>query len=439
MLQVWISMCTLVLTLGLDQAYIREYHSSQEKAQLLINTLVPPVFVSSIILALVLTSPGAMSKALFGIESNTLSALIACCTLAALLSRFLTLVLRMQERGLEFSLSQLTQKLLLLILIGSCLFFKSSGNFIYLVSSFTISYLVATIYSAISVSPELSKCLSKKPQAKEIQKLFIFGAPLIVGGAAFLGLTSADRIFLRHYSTFDELGVYSISLSFASIAVIFQSIFTTIWSPLVYKWASGENKLSGITYITDTLQAIVAIIFSLTALLSWILTYFLPKNYEQAQFLIITCMAFPLFYTLSEATAVGMGISRKTVHSMVATLISLALNMLCNYLLVPPLGATGAGISTAISFWAFLILRTELSIRVWRPIPRMRLYSISTICLCTAIAFSLYGPQHRILFTTLWCLILLLSLFLLIKSLPNTLGVLRTQPTKLGTNHATYE
>ncbi|WP_435607644.1 lipopolysaccharide biosynthesis protein [Pseudomonas knackmussii] len=425
MYQVWLSMCLLILTLGLDQAYVREYHNTEDKAQLLINSSSPSLVFTICIVLLGLAVPETISAALFGIKSTTLSIMVACCTLATVFSRFITLVLRLQERGLDFSLSQISQKSLLLIFILALISFKPADKFTLLVAAFSISYIAATLYSAIAIRSDIAKSLVKRPQPGEIKKLLTFSAPLIVGGFAFWGLTSTDRLFLRNYSSFNELGTYSIALSFASIAVIFQTIFTTVWAPLAYKWANDENSLSKIPHIIDTLQAVISTIFSVTALLSWLLTYLLPKTYEQAQFIIITCMALPLFYTLSEATAVGIGISRKTTYSMLATLAALLVNIICNYLLVPQLGAIGAGISTAISFWVFLVLRTELSIRVWRTIPRLKLYLLSFTCLCSAISFSIYGARHKELFFILWLSILFLSLLLLIKSLPNTIKAIR--------------
>ncbi|MBL4630818.1 MAG: polysaccharide biosynthesis C-terminal domain-containing protein [Paraglaciecola sp.] len=97
---------------------------------------------------------------------------------------------------------------------------------------------------------------------------------------------------------------------------------------------------------------------------------------------------------------------------MLASCIAFAVNILGNYILVPTLGSKGAAISTAVSFWIFLVLRTEFASRVWRPLPRVWLYFSSLSCLCGAVGFSLYGSQFPTFFTILWLMIIFLVIFL---------------------------
>jgi len=95
---------------------------------------------------------------------------------------------------------------------------------------------------------------------------------------------------------------------------------------------------------------------------------------------------------------------------MAASFLAAAANVAGNYLLVPRLGAGGAAISTAVSFLLFLVVRTEFSCRVWRPVPRVRLYLATTAVTALAVAFVLYGERHRGLFLLMWAGLGLLSL-----------------------------
>ncbi|MFX6555802.1 lipopolysaccharide biosynthesis protein, partial [Acinetobacter baumannii] len=58
-----------------------------------------------------------ISKWLYGIASIYLSLLSLICFIVALVARFLSLILRMQERALAFSMSQLLPKILFLIFV----------------------------------------------------------------------------------------------------------------------------------------------------------------------------------------------------------------------------------------------------------------------------------------------------------------------------------
>ncbi len=69
---------------------------------------------------------------------------------------------------------------------------------------------------------------------------------------------------------------------------------------------------------------------------------------------------------LSETTAVGIAIARKTKFAMLASIVAMLVNLVANYFLVPLYGAGGAAISTAIAFWCFYVVRTALAKMVWR-------------------------------------------------------------------------
>jgi len=45
-------------------------------------------------------------------------------------------------------------------------------------------------------------------------------------------------------ASFEELGVYSVAISFAAAAVILQSIFSNVWAPTVSKWAGNSVALA---------------------------------------------------------------------------------------------------------------------------------------------------------------------------------------------------
>ena len=73
-----------------------------------------------------------------------------------------------------------------------------------------------------------------------------YGLPLAFGNLAYWGLTSIDRFVLKNISGLDELGIYSMAVSFGAVALIFQSVFSTIWAPLVFKWVEEKTNLDKI-------------------------------------------------------------------------------------------------------------------------------------------------------------------------------------------------
>ncbi|MEL4386695.1 lipopolysaccharide biosynthesis protein [Shewanella xiamenensis] len=394
LLHVTLSFATLFFTLGLDQGYVREFHESKNKPLLLKTAALPGLIILLIVLAVCLAFGPWLAELVFSLESVSISWLLALALLASLLSRFLSLVLRMNERGFAFSMSQLLPKAFVLIIILAYLFFDIAKTFEYLLLANVLAIVFACLIFAWNTHSEWRLSINQRIDFQQLGQLLHFGLPLIVGGVAFWGLTSLDRILLSRWSSYNELAVYSISVSFAAIATIFQSVFSTVWAPTVYKWASKDEGHDKVIMVSRYVLLLVILLFSAAGLLSWVVPYLLPAEYVQVQWILVACLAYPLFYTLSETTVVGIGIARKSAYAMFACMLALLVNVICNYFLIPIYGASGAASSTALAFWAFLVFRTEFSIRVWKPLPRTSLYSFTLLSIVGAVSGAL--EQERL-------------------------------------------
>src|SRR5690554_4003778 len=119
MLQVTLSFSVLLFSLGLDQSYVREFHEVENKPALLKRAMLPGLMLLSVTVLVLLAFGGLLAGWLFEVPQLHLSVLVALALITSYISRFLSLVLRMNERGLAFSMSQLLPKLLLLAIIGS--------------------------------------------------------------------------------------------------------------------------------------------------------------------------------------------------------------------------------------------------------------------------------------------------------------------------------
>ncbi|WP_447835131.1 lipopolysaccharide biosynthesis protein [Aeromonas salmonicida] len=411
LLNVVLSFATLFFTLGLDQAYVREFHEADNKSLLLKTTVIPGLILLVAALAVSLLFGPLLSKIIFGLDSIGVSWLLAIALFCSFLSRFLSLVLRMNERGLAFSMSQLLPKAFLLVIILFFLLFDFAKTFECLLLANTLAIMLAFSIFAWNTRSEWYQSFFEKVNISQLQKMLSFGFPLILGGLAFWGMTSLDRILLSRWSSYSELAIYSVSVSFAAAATIFQSVFSTVWAPMVYKWASKDEGYDKITMVGRYTVLFVVIIFCLAGMLSWVISFFLPAQYSSVQWILVACLAYPLFYTLSETTVVGIGIARKSAYSMLACILALLVNITCNFFLIPSFGAAGAASSTAISFWAFLVFRTEFSIYVWKSLPRFRMYIYTLLAVIGSIIGSLKQTSAAPYIYCFWFGLLLFCIF----------------------------
>src|SRR5690554_5558832 len=406
MFQVTLSFSILLFSLGLDQSYVREFHEADSKPALLKRAMLLGLMLLVVTVLVLLSLGGKLAGWLFDVPAWHLSVLVAVALVASYLSRFLSLVLRMNERGLAFSMSQLLPKLLMLAIIGGYVAVGADKDLTNLVLANTAAITFVCAIYGWNTRAEWLAGIRTKLDLDQLKSMLRFGLPLILGGLAFWGLTAIDKVFLRTLASFEELGVYSVSVSFAAAASILQSVFSTVWAPTVYKWASAGTGLENVHKVSRYILALVVLGFALAGLLSWVVTFFLPANYAAVQWIVVSCIGYPLLYTLSETTVVGIGISRRSSFSMLAAITAFAVNLVGNWWLIPHFGAGGAAVSTCVSFWVFFLLRTEFSIYLWQPMPRLLLYSSTLICVAGAVVFTLWGDVLNGGMVYFWAIVL---------------------------------
>uniref|UniRef100_A6VTI7 Polysaccharide biosynthesis protein n=1 Tax=Marinomonas sp. (strain MWYL1) TaxID=400668 RepID=A6VTI7_MARMS len=385
MLQVTTSFTLLLFSLGLDQAYVREFHEVKDKPGLLKAVFIPGFLVLIVVLVILTLCPWSLSFLLFSDDSFFITALLYSVILLTFASRFLSLILRMQERGLAFSMSQLLPKLLFLLIVLGYVWFGTEAIFNNLILANFLSILaVFLIYVWNTRNDWMPALTSTVDRTKQLQ-MISYAIPLIGSGVAFWGLTAMDKVFLRSLSTFEELGIYSISISFAGAALVFQSIFSTVWAPVVYKWAREGVPPLRIKNVIDYVTLAVISIWALVGVFSWVLAYILPVEYSSVPYILLAAIAYPLLYTLAEATGIGVGIKRKSMYTLLASIGALIVNAMGNWYLIPIYGAAGAALASSISFMLFFIVRTESSAALWVRFESKKMYSL--ICLMVALSF----------------------------------------------------
>lgn len=407
-LQTFIAFSLLLFVLGLDQAYVREFHESKNRSRLLKTCMLPGFLL--LILAMVFSLPfGAeISELLYGANNPEWYWLSLGCVIFVYISRFFALVIRMQERGVAYSFSQVVPKILVLAVFLIYIVTDAPRDYRHLIISQIVSFAFVFAICTWNVRSELASTMSISISRIELERLLKFGAPLIGAGMASWGLSATSTIMLRTFSELRELGIYSMATNFAGVAIIFQTIFSTIWMPTVYKWTANGGEPTKIEEIRGYVLIIVCFILGLTGMFSWVIDYILPPDYSSVKHIVACCMFQPLLYVLSETTVVGVNIQRKSNHALAVAVIALVANLIFSYLLVEKYGATGAAIANSLAFTVFFVARTEASIMVWKLIPRFKIYlmvlALQTLVIINAFGEWLYG--NVIYF--IWALFLIL-------------------------------
>lgn len=407
--QIAVSFGVLLFSLGLDRAYVREYHESTDRAALLKACFAPGAVL---LLATLATAPfdDHIAAWLFGADHVVYYWMLLACVAASFVSRFLSLILRMQDRGVAFSMSQILPKVMLLLVVAAMAMSSSRKTFAQLEAAYLVSLLSVLLTYGWNTWREWVPALRAPVAPAQVRQVLSYGTPLIFAGVAYWGLDATSTLTLRSLSDLSELAVYSVSMSFAGVGIVFQTIFTVLWAPMVYKWVAHGVDMRRVDHIAQQALAVVCAIWVLSGVFSWVADFVLPPRYVHVKYLMLCCIGEPLLYTLSEVTCVGIGITRRSMLSLWSTVAALVTNVALSVWLVPHHGASGAVVANAIAFLVFFIARTEASAYVWRPFPRVRLYAFVTACVGLSIATLVFGPHAPIHFSLVWLALLPLAI-----------------------------
>jgi len=190
-----------------------------------------------------------------------------------------------------------------------------------------------------------------------------------------------DKLALRSFSTFDEIGLYTAGNKITAVLMIVQTGFSTFWWPVAlenYESAKSKNLYSK---AAELLSGILFLVAFITIALKDVIILILAKGYLPSSKIMPFLLFHPLMYTVSEVTVVGINFKKRTYWHVVISLISAGVNLIGNYFFVPLYGAKGAAFSTGIAYIVFFFMRTLISTSIYPVDYSLKRFTFGTIVL----------------------------------------------------------
>ncbi|QBR40823.1 hypothetical protein EHF36_09435 [Kerstersia gyiorum] len=423
--QIALSFSTLFFVLGLDQAYMREYRVVSNKESLFKTCVLPGIVLYLLCWFLGTWIASDIAFELYETNSQKAYHLTMGGLLLALIVRYLSILARLREDGWIYSLLLASPRLFCVLFICSYVGLGSNIDF----SDLLLFSLLGTLFPAVAAVFYYRKFICESLKAKFewgfSAQLLSFGLPLLFSGVIYWILLASSTVLIKEYSGLESLAIYSLAVSLAGPAALLRNIFASVWMPQVYKWIEGKVDLEKIWRISDDVLAVSIFLVIVMGFGASFVGKLLPPEYHLVGYILPLAVLVPIFYTLSEVTVIGINISRKTSATIYIVFVSAAVNIGCGVYLISGYGAVGAVIANAIAYLLFLILRTEVSCRVWRSFPRMKLYFWVVICMCAGVVHvcGLYVDSINVF--ALWALLSLVYLFSFRKNMVRMLWFLK--------------
>ncbi|SDX78942.1 lipopolysaccharide biosynthesis protein [Salimicrobium album] len=369
----------MILTIfGADQAFVRFFNEENEEKRgaLLFNVLKIPVILTVLTIGLIFLLYAPLTNYLFGRESILLASILSLGVIAQLVFRFGQLVIRMQQKGNLYSLLQIFQKTFSLIFIFVFLYLIGE-EFETLVLAKLLTLLFVAVISLYFGRGLWNPFNANVRRMKHSQKdIFKYGAPFVLTIFISWLFEAFDKIALRQWSDFDELGLYTAAFRLVALVMVVRTTFSTFWTPVAYeKFENSPGDKDFFKYISIVITFVMFIVAIASIAAKDIIVLLLGSQYSEAAIIMPFLVFMPIFYTISETTVIGVNFYKKTNWHILIASVACGVNILGNWILVPSYGAIGASIATAFSYVVFFSLRTLFSLKYYRvSYPLKRIY-----------------------------------------------------------------
>jgi O-antigen/teichoic acid export membrane protein len=358
----------VILLLGLDQAFVRYYNDRKyTKKEILFTSIIFPLLLCLFAIFILIFFRKDVSFWLFSQHEPFVIILLCFYLPLLIINRFSFLVIRMELRGVLFSVLGIVEKLtnfsgMVLLLF----FFERTFRSVVFASflSLAMSTAVSVFFTRFSWSFDIK--YFNKLLAKD---LFRFGLPLIPATAVTWIFNSFDKFGLKQWSSYEEIGIYEAAFKVASSLTVFQTIFTTAWIPVAYKWYELNVDTKRFENVNAYVLAFMSFIFCGVVVFRDIIVLFLGPSYRNISGIFMYLLFVPFTYTISYTTTVGIDLKKKTIFNLIAITVCTVANIIGNFILIPMMGAKGAAISTALSCIMFFWIRTIFSRKLWYNFP----------------------------------------------------------------------
>ncbi|MGL4730237.1 MAG: lipopolysaccharide biosynthesis protein [Clostridium sp.] len=393
--ELYCNLAMIIIIFGIDQSFVRFFYTEKEenRSKLLLRCIKIPAITNLVLIAVAILFKEHISKFIFGSYSVVYILICILHVSFLLINRFALLVVRMQQKSKTYSMLVVMNKVFYLIMIFVTAFYFKN-NYMALVLSLVfsnVSVAILAVFCERSYWNVFNVNKNKDELKTSTREILYYGAPLVITTAIHYIFQSADRIAIQYFWGPQELGIYSSAAKVVALLTIIQGCFTTFWVPVAFE--KYENNPEDIKFFEKANQVVtIAMFFCTIGLILFrdIIILFLGPEYRIAGYIIPFLSFMPIMYTVSETTVLGINFKKMQKKHIYISIISCTANVIGNILLVPKLGAVGAGISTGLSYIVFFTMRTLISQKYYKVNYNLKKFYIMTFALSIYTMYSTF-------------------------------------------------
>lgn len=369
------SICYVITILGLDTVIVKSIIKANEQKE--INYVLGTVFFLRLFVALIL-----MGATYFLIdfiwEKETLALYTVCINSGLVMFSVEVIDGFFQSNHMQSYLSSYKMVGILLGLFIKIAAVFWSGDIGWILASIVMDYLLISIFTLAAYTAAGGSFLEWRFDSKAVKELIGESWPILISSVLVVLIFQTDRILIGLLKTSADLGVYSLSVQFASIFNALPIAFGSVWAPILYRQKQNNYFL----YVNCQRKAINRLFWAsiLAALVSFFLlvvyfNVFLMRDLLEAiSVFIVYAIAMVFVYQVSLRSRI-LVLESKAAYIVRISFLAVILGLFLNYNLIDTYGPVGGSYSALLT-WASSVLVLPLLWKETRGFPKLFLTSL---------------------------------------------------------------
>lgn len=195
--------------------------------------------------------------------------------------------------------------------------------------------------------------------ASKAREMLRYSIPMMPTTVIWWITNVSDRFVVTYICGSAENGLYSAAYKIPTLIALVASVFNEAWQISAISDAKGESEASNFfSEVFERYQAVLFLGCSFLIPLSRICTsLLLDSSYYEAWTFIPVLLVATVYSSLVTFIGSIYIYRKKSSMSLVTAALGASLNIVLNFLMIPSMGAQGAGIATAISYFAVFAVR----------------------------------------------------------------------------------
>lgn len=254
------------------------------------------------------------------------------------------------EKFKDLNILLLCQPIIYLVLLSILYLFNlfNLTNVLYLI---IISYLFTTILALILMRKIHISFNFKNYSKKFLVKLLKYGFKTHIANLVSFVNYKADLYILSLFVSLSNIGIYAIAVQIVERLWVISKSFTTVLLPRFVQIDSSQDRVNLISKSFRIILILTSFLAICLSLLGYqIISIIFGNEYLNAYYVILFILPGIIFGAGTKVLSSSISARGKPELNMYTSIISMIINIVLNFILIPIYDIYGAAISTTISY-----------------------------------------------------------------------------------------